>query len=104
MGEGPFTLFAPNDDAFADAARALKISKIELMALPNLGDILKYHVISGKVMSTDLTEGMQAPTVNGKALSISLKGGVTVNGKKVKKADVKTSNGVIHAIDAVLIP
>ena len=89
MGEGPFTLFAPNDDAFADAARALKISKIELMALPNLGDILKYHVIAGKVMSTDLTEGMEA---------------TTVNGQKVKKADVKTSNGVIHAIDAVLLP
>lgn len=49
MGDGPFTLFAPNDDAFADAARALKISKIELMALPSLGDILKYHVIAGKV-------------------------------------------------------
>ena len=48
-GEGPFTVFAPNDDAFADAARALKITKIDLLNLPNLGDILKYHVIAGKV-------------------------------------------------------
>lgn len=55
-------------------------------------------------MSTDLTEGMEATTVNGLKVTISLKGGVTVNGKKVKKADVKTSNGVIHAIEAVLIP
>ena len=49
LGPGPFTLFAPDDDAFADAARALKITKLELLALPNLADILKYHVIAGKV-------------------------------------------------------
>lgn len=103
-GPGPFTLFAPNDDAFSDAARALKISKLELMALPNLADILKYHVIAGIVMSTDLKEGMSAKTVNGQSVTVSLKGGVTINGKKVKKADVKASNGVVHAIDAVLIP
>ena len=74
------------------------------MNLPNLADILKYHVIAGTVLSTDLSEGLEAETVLGQKVVISLKGGASVNGQKIKKADVKTSNGVIHAIGAVLIP
>ncbi|GAX73446.1 hypothetical protein CEUSTIGMA_g898.t1 [Chlamydomonas eustigma] len=104
MGAGPFTLFAPNDDAFADAARALKITKMELLALPNLPDILKYHAVAGLVMSSDMKEGQELTTVQGSKVKVSLAGGVQINGIKVKKADFKTSNGVVHVIDGVLIP
>ena len=78
-------VFAPDDDAFSAAARALKLSKIELLALPNLGDILKYHVLSGEVKSTDLVEGMDAKTLNGQTVKITLAGGAKVNGASVTK-------------------
>ena len=146
MAPGPLTVFAPNDDAFAEVIKALKTTKLGLMELPNLGDILKNHVVAGAIMSSDLKEGQaRAPprpsrdrspshrtapgsllsstprftccrsalctarveadlrdvsqeltTLGGGKLKVSLAGGASVNGIKVTKADIKTTNGVIH--------
>lgn len=100
---GPFTLFAPDDDAFIAVTKKLGITKLALMGLPNLGDILKCHVIKGAVMSTDLKDGMEVETLAGKKVKISLAGGASVSGSKVKKADVKATNGVIHSIADVIL-
>jgi len=103
-GEGPFTVFAPTDEAFA----ALPEGTVEDLLLPENKDqltaILTYHVVPGKVMSTDLTNNMMATTVQGGDLTIMTEGGVTVNGATVTTADIETSNGVIHVIDTVIIP
>lgn len=101
-GEGPFTVFAPTDDAFA----ALPEGTVEaLLADPEaLAAILTYHVVPGAVMSTDLSDGMTATTVNGQDITIGTEGGVTVNDANVVTADIEASNGVIHVIDAVILP
>jgi uncharacterized surface protein with fasciclin (FAS1) repeats len=101
-GEGPFTVFAPTDEAFA----ALPAGTVEglLADIPTLTEILTYHVVPGKVMSTDLTDGMMAATVNGAEVTIGTMNGVTVNGANVTTADIEASNGVIHVIDAVILP
>lgn len=101
-GEGPFTVFAPTDEAFA----ALPAGTVEgLLADPEaLAAILTYHVVAGKVMSTDLSDGMTATTVNGADITIGTMDGVTVNGANVVTADIEASNGVIHVIDAVILP
>ncbi len=103
-GEGPFTVFAPTDDAFA----ALPEGTVENLLLPENKDqlvaILTYHVVPGKVMSGDLTNGMTATTVQGGDVTIMTEGGVTVNGANVVTADVEASNGVIHVIDQVILP
>jgi len=72
--------------------------------IPTLTSILTYHVVAGKVMSTDLSDGMTAGTVNGADITISTMDGVKVNGATVTAADIETSNGVIHVIDAVILP
>lgn len=101
-GEGPFTVFAPTDDAFA----ALPEGTVDALLndIPTLTSILTYHVVAGKVMSTDLSDGMTAGTVNGADITISTMDGVEVNGATVTAADIETSNGVIHVIDAVILP
>jgi len=101
-GEGPFTVFAPTDEAFA----ALPAGTLEaLLADPEaLAKILTYHVVAGKVMSGDLTNGMMATTVNGANITIMTEDGVMVNDANVIAADIEASNGVIHVIDTVLIP
>jgi len=101
-GEGPFTVFAPTDAAFA----ALPEGTVEglLADTDTLTAILTYHVVPGKVMSTDLSDGMMATTVQGSDVTIGTEGGVTVNGANVVTADIETSNGVIHVIDAVILP
>ena len=103
-GPGPFTVFAPTDAAFA----ALPAGTVEDLLKPENKDklvaLLTYHVVSGKVMSTDLTEGMKAKTVNGAEVTITLDGGPKVNGTVISGPDVAASNGVIHVIDAVLMP
>ncbi len=100
-GTGPFTVFAPTDEAFA------KIPKATLDALLKdkaaLSKILTYHVVSGKVMAKDVKAGM-VKTVQGQEITLATTGGVTVNGAKVVAADVAASNGVIHAIDTVIMP
>lgn len=103
-GPGPFTVFAPTDAAFA----ALPAGTVEDLLKPEnkekLTAILTYHVVPGKVMSTDLTEGMKAATVNGAEITITLDGGPKVNGVVISGADIAASNGVIHVIDSVLMP
>ena len=103
-GAGPFTVFAPTDAAFA----LLPAGTVEDLLKPENKDkliaILTYHVVSGKVMSKDLTEGMMAKTVQGGELTITLAGGAKVNGVTISTADIEASNGVIHVIDAVILP
>lgn len=104
-GPGPFTVFAPVDAAFA----ALPAGTVETLVKPEnkgqLTSILTYHVVAGKVLSTDLSNGMKAKTVNGTEITITIADGkVKINGAQVVLADVATSNGVIHVIDGVLLP
>ena len=103
-GEGPFTVFAPTDEAFA----ALPEGTVETLLKPENKDqlvaILTYHVVAGKVLSGDLSNNMMATTVQGGDVTIMTEGGVTVNGANVTTADIETSNGVIHVIDAVILP
>ena len=102
--EGPFTVFALTDEVFA----ALREGKIETLLKPEnkaqLIAILTYQVVSGKLMSGDLNNGMTTPTVQGSDITIMTECGVTVNGANVVSADIETSNGVIHVIDAVIMP
>jgi len=102
-GAGPFTVFAPTDEAFA----ALPEGVLDALLLPEnkavLAQILTYHVVSGMVMAADVKDGDVA-TVEGQTIKLSTAKGVTVNGATVVVADVAASNGVIHAIDAVILP
>lgn len=103
--EGPFTVFAPVDAAFAE----LPEGTVESLLLPEnkekLQGILTYHVVSGTVLSTDLTDGMEATTVNGATITIHLTDGkVFINDAEVVIADVVTDNGVIHVINKVILP
>ena len=109
-GEGPFTVLAPDDDAFAAALSALGITAEELLAREDLADILTYHVIAADVMSSDLTNGQVVTTVQGGTLTVDITDEgvffVDANGGRaqVTTADVEASNGVVHIIDAVLLP
>ena len=104
QGTGPFTVFAPTDQAFADAGIDLTTFDTD-EENATLVDILTYHVVSGKVMSTDLTDGMEASALNQDTLTFSVSTSeVKVNDAVVTLADVESSNGVIHVIDQVLMP
>jgi uncharacterized surface protein with fasciclin (FAS1) repeats len=100
-GPGPFTVFAPTDDAFA------KIPKDKLDALLKdkaaLTKVLTYHVVAGKVMAKDVKAG-KVKTVQGGELTLATAGGVTVDGAKVTATDIAADNGVIHVIDSVVMP
>ena len=104
-GEGPFTVFAPSDEAFAK----LPAGTVEglLKDIPKLTAILTYHVVAGKVTAADVMtmDGKTAATVNGALLKISTSGGVKLNGEvNVVATDIACTNGVIHVIDSVLLP
>ena len=102
-GKGPFTVFAPTDDAF----RKLPAGTLEklLADKAQLTKVLTYHVVSGKVMAADVVKLSEAKTVEGSAVRIAVKDGkVKVNDANVVKTDVGASNGVIHVIDAVILP
>jgi uncharacterized surface protein with fasciclin (FAS1) repeats len=104
-GAGPFTVFAPTDDAFAK----LPAGTVDalLKDIPKLKSILTYHVVSGKVMAADVMkmDGKTAKTVNGADLMISTKDGVKLNSaSNVTKTDIECTNGVIHVVDAVILP
>ncbi len=101
-GQGPFTVFAPTDEAFAKLPAGTVESLLKDKA--KLAEILKYHVVAGKVTAADVSKLSKAKTLEGQELKIATKDGVTVNGAKVLKADVMASNGVIHVIDQVLVP
>merc|ERR1719491_770200 len=104
--EGPFTVFAPTDEAFDALPSGLVSCLLEEQNLPILSDILLYHVASGTAFSTDLSNGQQIPTLlNGAKVTVDLRNnGVKINDSNVITADVRTSNGVIHIIDQVLVP
>jgi len=101
-GKGPFTVFAPTDEAFA------KIPKADLQALladkAKLTKVLTYHVVPGKVMAADVARLKDAKTVEGQSVKIDTSNGVKIDGATVIKADVEASNGVIHVIDSVILP
>jgi uncharacterized surface protein with fasciclin (FAS1) repeats len=102
-GAGPFTVFAPTNAAF----EALPAGLLEKLLLPEnkevLTKILTYHVVSAKVMAADVTAG-DVTTLEGSAFAVTTEGGVKVNTSNVTATDVPASNGVIHVIDAVLVP
>ena len=103
-GDGPFTVFAPTDDAFAALPEGTVENLLKPENLDMLTAILTYHVVPGKVMSTDLSDGMMAATVEGGEITIDLSNGVMVDKANVVSADIEASNGVIHVIDAVILP
>jgi uncharacterized surface protein with fasciclin (FAS1) repeats len=105
QGDGPFTVFAPTNEAFS----ALPDGTLENLLKPENKDqlvqILTYHVVAGKVMSTDLSDGMSAETVEGSEIDISVgDNGVGINNASVAIADIEASNGVVHVIDTVILP
>jgi uncharacterized surface protein with fasciclin (FAS1) repeats len=101
--EGPFTVFAPTNEAFKALFKQLGVSGVKDLTAEQLTPILTYHVVSGKVMSTDLTNTSVA-TLNGQKIKIDLSNGVKINDSKVTKADISGTNGVVHVIDRVLLP
>jgi uncharacterized surface protein with fasciclin (FAS1) repeats len=104
-GPGPFTVFAPTDEAFAKLPAGTLESLLKPENKAKLAGILTYHVVPGKVMAADVVKLTSAKTVNGQSVKISVDGGkVKVNDANVVKTDVGASNGVIHVIDAVLLP
>jgi uncharacterized surface protein with fasciclin (FAS1) repeats len=106
QGDGPFTVFAPVNDAFAGLPAGTVDNLLKPENKADLQSILTYHVVPGAVKSTDLTDGMVVNTVNGKSITINVsEAGVSINGgAKVTMADIETSNGVVHVIDTVLLP
>ena len=101
-GEGPFTVFAPTDEAFAKLPPGTVEGLLKDKA--KLTEILTFHVVAGKVTASDVMKLSSAKTVSGKTVSIDTSDGVRVGGARVVKADIAASNGVIHVIDTVLIP
>ena len=103
-GTGPFTVFAPTNEAFAK----LPAGTVEELLKPEnkekLAAILTYHVVAGKVMSKDLSNGQKAKTVNGQEVTVTIGEGVKVDTATVVTADLEASNGVIHVIDSVIMP
>lgn len=104
QGDGPFTVFAPTNAAFEKLLGELDITAEELLAQPDLAKVLTYHVVSGKVLAGDLTDGMKAPTVNGEELMFDLSGDPMVNKSMITSTDIEATNGVVHVIDTVLVP
>lgn len=104
-GDGPFTVFAPTNQAFSKLPAGTVESLLEPENLETLQSILTYHVVSGKVMAADVVNLESAKTVNGKEVKIRVRdGAVFVNDAKVISTDIIGSNGVIHVIDSVLLP
>ena len=104
-GDGPFTVFAPTDDAFAKLPAGTLDDLLRPENKTKLQAILTYHVVAGKVMAKDVVGMSSAKTVNGKSFTISERnGGVMVDNANVTKTDIMASNGVIHVIDSVILP
>lgn len=103
-GDGPFTVFAPTDEAFAALPEGTVESLLQPENIDQLTAILTYHVVPGAVMSTDLSDGMMADTVQGDAVTFSIGDSVMVEEANVVAADIEATNGVIHVIDAVILP
>lgn len=109
-GDGPFTVFAPTDKAFESLEKSKPGTIAALLKPENkkmLQDILKYHVVAGKVMAADVVkmkDGTKVKTLNGSEFKLGLKDGVMINNAKVIKTDIACKNGVIHVIDTVILP
>jgi uncharacterized surface protein with fasciclin (FAS1) repeats len=104
-GAGPFTVFAPTDEAFAKLPKGTVEELLKPENKAKLTAILTYHVVPGKVMAADVVKVKDAKTVQGGSVSVAAMGGnVTIDNAKVVKADIAASNGVIHVIDTVLMP
>ncbi len=104
-GKGPFTVFAPTDEAFAKLPAGTVEDLLKPENKAKLVSILTYHVVAGQVMAADVVKLKEAKTVQGKAAKITVKDGkVMVDGANVVKTDIETSNGVIHVIDSVILP
>jgi uncharacterized surface protein with fasciclin (FAS1) repeats len=104
-GAGPFTVFAPTDEAFAKLPPGTLEALLKPENKPKLQRILTSHVVAGKVMAADVVKTSSAKAVSGATLTIASRdGGVTVDGAKVVKTDIAASNGVIHVIDSVILP
>jgi transforming growth factor-beta-induced protein len=104
-GKGPFTVFAPTDEAFAKLPAGTLESLLKPENKAKLQAILTYHVVAGSVGSTEVVKLKSAKTVNGQSVAIrTANGGVMIDGANVVKADIATSNGVIHVIDSVILP
>lgn len=105
QGDGPFTVFAPTNEAFAALPEGTVESLLMEENRDQLINILTYHVVSGEVMSGDLSDGMMAETVEGSQIEVSVSGyGVKINNASVVQADIEASNGVVHLIDTVIMP
>lgn len=102
--DGPFTVFAPTDEAFAALPEGTVEELLKPENIDQLTAILTYHVVPGKVMSKDVVKLSSAKTVQGQSVSINASEGVKIDDANVVKADIETSNGVIHVIDAVILP
>lgn len=104
-GTGPFTIFAPTNDAFAALPAGTVDNLLKPESKDQLTSVLTYHVVAGNVMAADLSDGQVVKTLNGQDLTVSIKDGkVMINGANVTAADLAGSNGVIHVVDAVLLP
>jgi uncharacterized surface protein with fasciclin (FAS1) repeats len=104
-GDGPFTVFAPNDEAFAKLPKGTVETLLKPENKDKLVSILTYHVVSGRLEASDVVKLKSSKTVNGKSLSITAKkGAVMVDNARVVKADIAANNGVIHVIDSVIVP
>ena len=104
-GTGPFTVFAPTNEAFAKIPAETLAELLKPENKDKLTAILTYHVVAAKALSTDLSDGQEIATVNGATLKVSIKDGmVMINDSKVITADLLQSNGVVHLIDSVLMP
>jgi transforming growth factor-beta-induced protein len=104
-GPGPFTVFAPTDEAFAKLPAGTVESLLKPENKEKLVAVLTYHVVPGKVMAADVVKLSEAPTVQGAKAKVKVvNGSVMIDGAKVVKPDIETSNGVIHVIDAVILP
>ena len=104
-GDGPFTVFAPTDEAFAKLPEGTVESLLQEENLDQLTAILTYHVVAGSVTAEQVVGLEEAPTVNGQAIDITVAdGGVMVDGANVVVTDIMASNGVIHVIDSVILP
>lgn len=101
-GPGPFTVFAPNDDAFARLPAGTVDSLLK--DVPKLKNVLTYHVLPGKFKAADVMKMTSAKTVQGQSVTIDTKDGVSIDGAKVIKTDIETENGIIHVIDRVIMP
>ncbi len=104
-GEGPYTVFAPSDDAFNQLPADKRDQLMQPSNREKLRNILLNHVVEGEMRASDLRDGMMLKTVGGEQLKVSMKGNdVMINGAKVKNADIEASNGIIHGIESVMMP